>query len=341
MADLREALTSALESHETADVAPPEVVTAPVVEAPAGETTEQRAQRERDEAGRFKAKEEGAPVVAKAPVAPAVVVPPVETPAPRKAPSSWKKDYWEAYGALDPKLADYIAQREEQFASGVSTYKQEAERAKELFEAIAPFQADLQQHGVQPAQWLRQLGGAHQMLVKGTPEQKLQAFHKLAQDYRVPVDALLDPNVRQQFLSQQQQQPQPDVRELVQEQFMAVKAQTEIEQFASDPAHEHFEAVKETMRQLLAAGLAPDLKSAYEKAVRMDPELFEREQLRNTEAAAKQRRDAEAARVAKARASVSSVPSATPTGPAGGSGKKDLRSALEESVEAHLGGARV
>lgn len=340
MADLREALTTALESHESAEVTAPEV-TAPevVIEAPTSETTEQRAQRERDEAGRFKAKEEGA--VAKGPAAPVVPADVVPAPPVRKAPSSWKKDYWEAYGALDPKLADYIAQREEQFASGVSTYKQEAERAKELQDAIAPFQQDLAQHGMAPAQWIRNLGLAHQTLVKGTPEQKLQAFHKLAQDYRVPVDALLDPNVRQQFMNQQQQQPQPDVGQLVEEKFMQVRAQTEIEQFASDPAHEHFEAVKETMRQLLAAGLAPDLKSAYEKAVRMDPELFEREQLRTQEAADKQRRDAEAARVAKARANVSSVKSATPTGPAGGGGKKDLRSALEEAVEANLGGARV
>lgn len=341
MADLREALTSALESHETADVAPPEVVTAPVVETPAGETTEQRAQRERDEAGRFKAKEEG--TVSKA--APAPVIPANAVPAPvaptQKAPSSWKKDYWEAYEKLDPNLAKYIAQREEQFASGVSTYKQEAERAKELQDAIAPFQQDLQQHGMAPAQWIRNLGLAHQTLVKGSPEQKLQAFYKLAQDYRVPVDALLDANVRQQFLSQQQQQPQPDVGQLVEEKFMQVRAQSEIEQFAADPANEHFEAVRKPMQRLLAAELAPDLKSAYEMAVRMDPELFEREQLRNTEAAEKQRRDAEAARVAKARANVSSVKSATPTGPAGGSGKKDLRSTLEDAVEAVAGGARV
>jgi hypothetical protein len=338
MADLREALTSALEAHESADV-----VTAPVVDQPevatppAGETTEQRAARERDEGGRFKAKEEGAPVAK----APAVAAPALDAPPPRKAPSSWKKDYWEAYQALDPKVADYIAQREEQFANGVSTYKQEAERAKELFDAIAPFQQDLQQHGVQPAQWLRQLGSAHQMLVKGTPEQKLQAFHKLAQDYRVPVDALLDPNVRQQFMNQQAQQPQPDVGQLVEEKFMQVRAQTEIEQFASDPAHEHFEAVKETMRQLLAAGLAPDLKSAYDKAVRMDPELFEREQLRVSEAAEKQRREQAAAKVNTARANAVSPRSATPSGAMTGNGKKDLRSTLEDAVEATLGGARV
>lgn len=339
MADLREALTSALEAHESA-----EVVTAPVVETPEvvtpppGETTEQRAARERDEAGRFKAKEEGAPVakapaVAAAPVAPAV--------APRKAPSSWKKDYWEAYQALDPKLADYISQREEQYANGVSTYKQEADRAKELFDAIAPFQQDLQQHGVAPVQWLHQLGTAHQMLVKGSPEQKLQAFHKLAQDYRVPVDALLDPNVRQQFLTAQQAAPQQDVSQLVEEKFMQVRAQTEIEQFAADPANEHFEVVKETMRQLLAAGLAPDLKSAYDKAVRMDPELFEREQLRVNEAAEQQRRQQAAAKVNTARANAVSPRSATPSGAMTGNGKKDLRSTLEDAVEATLGGARV
>ncbi len=339
MADLREALTSALEAHESAEVVTPSVVEqAEVVTPPAGETTEQRVARERDEAGRFKSKPEGAPV-AKAPVVPAIAAAPA--PEPRKAPSSWKKDYWEAYQALDPKLADYIAQREEQFASGVSTYKQEAERAKELFDAMAPFQQDLQQHGVQPAQWLRQLGSAHQILIKGTPEQKLQAFHKLAQDYHVPVDALLDPNVRQQFMNQQAQQPQPDVGQLVEEKFMQVRAQTEIEQFAGDPAHEHFEAVKETMRQLLAAGLAPDLKSAYDKAVRMDPELFDREQLRVKEAADKQHREQVAAKVNTARANAVSPRSATPAGAMTGSGKKDLRSTLEDAVEATLGGARV
>jgi hypothetical protein len=339
MADLREALTSALEAHESAEVVTPPVVETPeVITPPAGETTEQRAARERDEAGRFKAKEDGSPV-AKAPaVAAAPVAPAVE---PRKAPSSWKKDYWEAYQALDPKVADYIAQREEQFANGVSTYKQEADRARELFDAIAPFQADLQQHGVQPAQWLRQLGTAHQMLVKGSPEQKLQAFHKLAQDYRVPVDALLDPNVRQQFLTSQPPPPPQDVGKLVEEKFMQVQATTEIERFAADPSHEHFEAVRETMRQLLDTGLATDLKSAYDKAVRMDPELFEREQLRVSEAAERQRRDQAAAKVNTARANAVSPRSATPAGAMTGSGKKDLRSTLEDAVEATLGGARV
>lgn len=339
MADLREALTTALEAHESTDVVTPPVVDTPeVTTPPAGETTEQRAARERDEAGRFKAKEDGAPV-AKAPaVAAAPMVPAVE---PRKAPSSWKKDYWEAYQKLDPKLADYILEREGQMANGVSVYKGEADRAKELFEAIAPFQQDLQQHGVQPAQWLRQLGSAHQMLVRGTPEQKLQAFHKLAQDYRVPVDALLDPNVRQQFLTTTPAPPPQDVGQLVEQKFMQVQATTEIERFAADPLHEHFEAVKETMGQLLGTGLAQDLKSAYDKAVRMDPELFEREQLRASEAAERQRREQAAAKVNAARANAVSPRSATPAGAMTGSGKKDLRSALEDAVEATLGGARV
>lgn len=339
MADLREALTTALEAHESAEVTNTPVVDAPAVNAPpANETTEQRAARERDEAGRFKTKEDGA-LVAKAPAVAAA--PAAAAPTPRKPPSSWKKDYWEAYQGLDPKVADYITQREEQFANGVSTYKHEADKAKELFDAMEPFQQDLQLHGVQLVQWLRQLGTAHQTLVKGTPEQKLQAFYKLAQDYHVPVDALLDQNVRQQFLTSQPPPPPQDVGKLVEEKFMQVQATTEIERFAADPAHEHFEVVRGTMQQLLAAGLAPDLKSAYEKAVRMDSELFEREQLRTTEAANKQRLDAEAARVAKARSNNVSPRSATPSGAMGGSGKKDLRSALEDAVEATLGGARV
>lgn len=324
---LRDALTNALDAQEAAQVETVEPI------AQIEETSEQRADRIRDEAGRFKAKEEGA--------APVAVEPVIQAAPPRKPPASWKKDYWEAYEKLDPKLAEYIDTREQQFASGVSTYKQEAERAKEMFEALAPIQGDLQQNGISPAKWIRDIGIAHQTLVRGTPEQKLQAFHKLAQDYKVPLNALLDPNVRQQFINQAPQTPAPDVGKLVEDKFVEYQAKSETERFASDPANVHFEAVKETMGQLLGAGLATDLKGAYDKAVRMNDEIWQAEQQRQTGDAEKQRREAEAARVAKARANTVSTKSATPIGAMGSSGKKDLRSTLEEAADAMLGGARV
>lgn len=335
MADLREALTTALNAQEET-----QVEQTPVIEntAPVNETTEQREARQRDEAGRFKAKDNAIDVPGK--------VTQIDTPAPRKAPSSWKKDYWEAYEKLDPKLAEYIDTREQQFASGVSTYKQEAERAKELFEAMAPFQQDLQAHGIQPTAWIRNLGTAHQMLVKGTPEQKLATFQKLAQDYGVPLQSVISGQIdpMAQYLSPLQEKVRQlegtltGWQEAQQKQEQSV-IQSEIEQFAAE--HPHFEALKETMAGLLQAGLAQDLISAHDKALRMNDDLWNSAQQQKTVDAEKQRREAAAAKVNQARANAVSPRSVTPSGPMNSSGKKDLRSALEDAVEATLGGARV
>lgn len=345
---LRDALTSAFADAEPTEAATVETSAPEVTEAPqVTETAEQKADRLRDEKGRFATKEsapEAAQVVKPESVAPAPTTPPVAEP--RKPPSSWKKDYWEAYQKLDPQLADYINQREQQFASGVSTYREEAIKAKELNEALAPFMPELQAHGIAPGQWIQNMGRAHQTLLRGSPEQKLQAFQKLAQDYGVPMSALqsgqVDPvmqyvsplqeqvlQLRGQLTNWQQQQEQQQQRAML----------DEIEAFKANAPH--FDEVRETMAGILQAGLAPDLKSAYDKAIRMNDDIWQAESTRRAEEAEKQRRDAEAAKVAQARANAVSVRGSTPVGNMGGNGKKGLRDTLEEQVTAVLGGGRV
>lgn len=334
---LRDALSNALDAQEEADTTSttqtPEVTTENV-------TTDQAKEgRARDEVGRFKATEKQAePTTTTAPV----VAPVVE----RKAPTSWKKEYWDAYQKLDPQVADYITQREQQFANGVSTYKQEADRAKEVFEAIAPFQQDLQAHGISAKDWIGQLGTAHQTLVRGSPEQKLAMFQRLAQDYGIPLQNIqsgqVDPLM--QYLSPLQEQVRSLQGQLTgwQQQQRDQEQQgimSEISAFSVN--NEHFEAVRETMAGLLQAGLATDLKSAYDKAIRMNDDLWQASQQQQAAEAEKQRREAEQAKVNKARANAVSVRSATPIGTMTSGGKKDLRSALSEAVDAHLGGARV
>ena len=49
--------------------------------------------------------------------------------------------------------------------------------------------------------------------------------------------------------------------------------QTEIEAFASDPGHIHFETVKPVMAALLESGAAKDLKDAYDQAVWARPDI--------------------------------------------------------------------
>lgn len=341
---LRDALTSAFEAQETEAPAVTETVE-PVTPA-VTETAEQKADRQRDERGRFAAKESAPEPLATAKSESVDPAPTTATAAePRKPPSSWKKDYWEAYQKLDPQVADYINQREQQFASGVSTYREEAIKAKELNDALAPFMPEFSAHGVSPSQWIRNMGTAHQTLMRGTPEQKLASFQKLAQDYGVPLHAIqsgqVDPiqqyvsplqeqvfQLRGQLTNWQQQQEQQQQRVML----------DEIEAFKANAPH--FEEVRETMAGILQAGLAPDLKSAYDKAIRMNDDVWNAEQQRRTEQAEKQRRESEAAKVASARANAISPKGSTPTGNMG-SGKQGLRAMLEEQVTAHLGGGRV
>lgn len=325
----------------------------------APETPEQKADRIRDEKGRFAANNEStqkrAPTVdtqrSPANTSTKTEAEGLETKARPQRPSSWKKDYWEHWDKLDPKLAEYINQREQEYAKGVSTYKNEWENAKPLVEAMAQFQPLLQQHNIQPSQWISNLGNAHKQLVLGSPQEKLQMFAKLAQDYQVPLQHLFvqgqDGKVylNNQLLTtqqpaQSQQQPQ-DIRKVVQQMLIEQSMQQEVERASGDAERfPHFEQVRETMAGLLQSGLADDLKSAYESAIRLPKhaDLFEtqQQQLRQQEEA--KRQEAAKARVQTARANAVSPKTATPSSQVTTSGNKGLRAALEEAFDSHVSG---
>jgi len=108
------------------------------------------------------------------------------------------------------QLAEYIQQRESEYARGVSTYKHEADAARQLNEAIAPFMPNLQKHGMEPTQWIRNLGTAHERLALGSPQDKIQTAAQLIRDYGI------DPQGLFQMLSNPQQQaPQPQAHQWI------------------------------------------------------------------------------------------------------------------------------
>lgn len=327
-----------------------------------GETAEQREERLRDERGRF-AKGDKAPVAeqkAASDKASGDLAPPQEPAKPKPSrPSTWKKDHWESFDKLaseNPALAEYINQRESEYAKGVSTYKQEAERAREIYGALEPFMPDLQANGIAPAQWISNLGRAHQTLALGSPQQKLQMFQKLAQDYRVPLQALMPQQTadgqpmaapQQDFLQyvnplyEQVNQLQGQLRtyQTQQEQQRQAEIQAEIERFKADKPH--FEQVRDTMSGLLQSGLAQDLDRAYKAAVRMPQhdDIFQAMQKQQREADERKALEARQATAARARQQTVSTRSGAPTAPRNtGSGKSGLRELLEEAVESHASG---
>jgi hypothetical protein len=254
-------------------------------------------------------------------------------------PSSWKKDYEEHWGKLDPTLQDYIQQREADYAKGVSTYKNQWDMAAPIMESIRQFEPLLQHHGVAPQQWISQLGNAHAKLVMGSPEQKLETFAQLANDYGVNLGQLTgqsgyDPQFSQ--LAQELNQIKNQWSSFQSQQEMAeqTQLQSEIASFKDDKPY--FEEVRETMAGLLQNGMANDLQSAYDKAIRLNDDVFQKVnagQAQKSEAAQREK-------VAAAKAKVLSPKSTTPTASAGNGGKSasSAREAIMAAMEAHSSG---
>ena len=290
------------------------------------------------------------PAASAAPAPAAAAVP----PAPLARPSSWKKELEPQWAALAPDVQKYILQREGEYAKGVSTYKAEWDNAKPIAEAMQPFMPHLQAAGMQPAQWISGLGHAHLALAKGTPEQKLSMFLKLANDYQVPVQNLFqkgqdgqvyyNPQVQAYQPPAQQAPAQLDVRSEVQKAIWQERAAQSLAEFEREAAtkYPHYEQVKPDMALLLEAGKAPDYATAYSMAIRLSDELWQAEQQASAQATEAARQKAAAEAAANARRNAVSPRSATPaSAKPNGSGKRSLREELEANTDEILGGARV
>lgn len=350
MTSLRDALESAIEAQEN-DVleAPQEVETLEV--APVDEIA-QEAAIDRDESGRFKAKESnGYESPAEEPQAEAQEE--VEASGeiediPR--PSTWKKEYlplWDKARKGEPltkeegrKFTDYLNQREQEYKKGVSTYKTEAERAKSLQEAINPFIPELQANNITPEAWINNLGRAHLILTKAPYHEKVQMFHRLAGEYGIQFDQSgqvvqqsLDPYAQQLMAQLQQVNAEVGTIKSRFQQEEDARLNAEIDSFRSNvEKYPHFEVLREDMAQLLELGKAQDLESAYRIAVRLNDDVWQQEQ---DKLLSKAKQDAlKQAQVQKAKSAAVSVKSTTPSGKTSdGVDTKDRRAVIGSAFE--------
>jgi hypothetical protein len=272
---------------------------------------------------------------------------------PVTRPSTWKKEYVQIWDKMEKgeqiskddftKFAEYANQRESEYKKGVSTYKAEADRARELENAIAPFQQEFSQQGISPAAWINNLGRAHMILSKAPHDQKVQMFQRLAQDYGIQLNgenvAPMQQDAYTQQLMNQLNQVNQEVSNIkgrfAQEENQ--RLMSEIEKVRSNvEKFPHFDVVREEMAQLLELGKAPDLETAYKKAVRMNDDVWELEQERLLSSA--KQASSKAQQVAKAKAAAVSPKSVTPSGKVAEPGdKKDRRSLIAEQLGDAMG----
>lgn len=360
---LRDTVSAAIDQAEAAVAAPAEQEAAPapqtVTEPAAQETDAQREERARDEAGRFAKQDKGSaaqPPKATTPTAPkqAPSAPAAAEPAAKpKYPTTWKKGLEAHWEAMPPELHAEIMRRESDAARGVSAYKAEWDRARPIVEAMAPFLPLLQHHKIAPDQWISSLGRAHQTLALGTPEQRQQAFVKLAQDYGVSLQALgaqpADGQQPAQAPARFQAPPamtREEIAQIVaqqtQEQTLRMMGQQEVNRLKTDGQHPHYEEVRETMAQLLEAGVIPESEDALHQAYMTAMALPQHRHLQEADRAAQRKADEEkaaaekAALAARARSNAVSVRSSTPSANfAQPNGDDSIRSALAAAIDQH------
>lgn len=314
------------------------------IETPTEQPIKSAEDRARDDQGRFAAKEQE-PV--KAEIAPET---PQEQQMTQRELTTWRKEYrpiqdklgrGEALTADEArKLYEYNFEREKQYASGVAAFKGEAEQARELTSVMNEFMPILQQNNIQPATWIKNLGNAHRTLVMGSPEQKLQMFSHLAQEYGIPLAAVgqaqqgqVDPVAMQ--LMQELQMIKQQVSGVTnwREQQEQAAVHQELAKFGDTSKYPHFEQVRGDMALLLEAGRAQDLDDAYAKAVRLSDDAWKAEQDRIAQTTMQSQQQAKAVSVAKAKASGGQVKSATPSTMIPVPTAKDRRGALMEAFD--------
>ena len=257
-----------------------------------------------------------------------------EPPVWERPPASWKKDYHEAWTTADPKLKEYAWKREEEMKAGVQPLLSKAQFADQMQQAIDPYMNNIRGLGIEAPQAVKALMEADNVLRHGTPQQKQQYFAQLAQQYGINMGDVqvqpTDPNfyaiqnelaqVRGEVLNWKQQQ------EAAQNQALL----SEINQFQAKA--EYFEEARPIMIQLLNSGVAQDLDDAYQKAIRLDNDLFTKHQQTSQGAADAAKREASNKAAKAARAAAVSVKSSTP-GAATSTKAQDRRSLLMEQFD--------
>ena len=304
--DLRSVLENAIDATEVTD--------APIVE---------KAERTRDEAGKFAVKE--------APIDPALD--PIEPVEAKRAPSSWKKDAAAEFGKLPPHVQDEVLRREGDFHKGIEGFKSHADLGRSMEKALQPYQQTLQGLGVTPDVAVGSLLRADAMLRNGSPQEKAHYLSVIAQQYGIDLGQAAEiprPDAytfqleqRLQNLQAQQEQYQRSHQERETQSL-----NSELQEFAQTA--EHFEVVRDDMAALLQAGRANDLQAAYDMAVYANPQTREillkqqeSDRIKQAQSAAIATR-AKAASVSVRGSSPASGSSASPT---------NLRAALEAAYD--------
>src|SRR5882762_3315947 len=263
---IRESLRAINErnTEETTDTGLPATKALP--EAP-----EEAAQRIRDEQGKF------AKGVSPAATETDPATDPVTTGIPKELQTlGLRKDEAAAFAAAPEILKQAFMRRSQEMHQGVEQYRQAAQFTQSMEKVMTPYAATLQSLNIPPDKAVAELMAADHKLRYGQPAEKMAFWRQLAQNYGIDLNTAALPQEQQpqidphlNSLQQQVQQLTSHIQsqEMMAQQQVTDRLNSEIAAFKADPLHSHFDAVQGHMAALLHAGQAKDLADAYEQSV--------------------------------------------------------------------------
>lgn len=261
-------------------------------------------------------------------------------------PPGWSAESKAFYNSLpaDHPIKRDVAKREEEVSNGFKAYSEKAKSFDAIEQVIAPVRSTFQQAGIQSdADAVKALLGWEAGF--RNPATRLQSFHQLAKTYGVDLSTLVPSSSGAPSAAQDIPEPlRPVVDqfgnvvqrvESVDARLQAFEQQQIATQFKAfaDNGHPHFEAVRNKMGQLMQAGLASDLESAYQQAIALTPEISDQIRAESERKKAEELAAANAEKARNAKQAAVSPGSRPPTGtPAGVTTQPAKGASARESI---------
>lgn len=267
-------------SHDEAPVAPlslreqlKEASKGTKEEAP--EIDKEQKPRDRAPDGKFAKKQDGQQpsLQAKVDTEPKAAV---EKIAPPESYSAAVKAQWDK---LPQDIQRELNKREQDFHKELTRHDEERTTGRQFRQLVTPYAAQMRAEGAEPLQAVQALLNTAYVLRAGTQAQKVQLLRETARQFGVDLTQAtqaqpqVHPVLQQLQQKQEQLERQIQLKEAQEKQQEQAGLKSQIETFAAQPGHEHFEAVKAHMAALLQNELAKDLQDAYDQAVYARPDI--------------------------------------------------------------------
>lgn len=274
---------------------------------------------------------------------------------PAGPPAGWSADAKAQWSTLPPAIQAAVSRREQEVSDGFRQKSEELKQWQGIEQQLAPRRQSFKQMGYQddgqviqhlltfadayaqnPTALIRHLAtsaGLDLRQLAGQPAVQPRGQQRpTATAQPRSSNGQIDPAVYNELNSLKQSLAERDRRDV----------QGQLERFAADPNHPHFEEVRRDMAAFIRAG-EPDLQKAYERAIWSNPQV--REKVLAEQAKTKADADAQA-KAAKAAAARSAAVSPRGAGPGGAKptpngsfdpAKSDVYGAVRAAIATHAG----